>query len=104
LGFPYGNSHPGRKRRGKRRDWRKKLENKGLIFRISLTSDTLRRTKMLRRLVLVAGILVAVVVAVGPMGVSLFSDGSVMASSKCDKCKHDKCTGDCTKCPDCAKK
>jgi hypothetical protein len=71
---------------------------------MSLISNILWRIKMLRRLVLVAGILVAVVVAVGPMGVSLFSDGSVMASSKCDKCKHDKCPGDCAKCPDCQKK
>ena len=58
---------------------------------------------MLKRLVLVAGILVAVVVATGPMGVNLFT-GSVAAASKCDKCKHDKCPGDCTKCPDCQKK
>jgi hypothetical protein len=58
---------------------------------------------MLKRLVLVAGLLVAVVVATGPMGVNLFTSTAV-AASKCDKCKHDKCPGDCTKCPDCAKK
>ncbi len=59
---------------------------------------------MLKRLVLVAGLLVAVVVATGPLGVNLFTDNSAVAASKCDKCGHDKCPGDCSKCPDCQKK
>jgi len=62
---------------------------------------------MLKSLVLAAGLLFAVAVATGPMGVSLVSDGVVMAASKCDKCKHEKCEGGadgCKKCPDCQKK
>ncbi len=62
---------------------------------------------MLKSLVLVAGFLFAVAVATGPMGVSLVSDGVVMAAAKCEKCKHEKCPGGekgCEKCPDCQKK
>lgn len=59
---------------------------------------------MLKRLVLVAGVVVAIVVATGPLGVSLVSDGYAVAASKCEKCGHDKCPGDCSKCPDCKKK
>ncbi len=58
---------------------------------------------MLKRLVLVAGLLVIVAVA-SPVGVSLFTDGSAVAAKVCEKCKHEKCPGDCTKCPDCQKK
>ncbi|OHB89952.1 MAG: hypothetical protein A3E19_00740 [Planctomycetes bacterium RIFCSPHIGHO2_12_FULL_52_36] len=62
---------------------------------------------MFKSLVLVAGLLVAVVVATGPLGVSLVTDSSVMAAAVCDKCKHEKCPGGekgCEKCPDCQKK
>ena len=62
---------------------------------------------MLKSVVLVAGLLVAVVVATGPLGVSLVTDSSVMAATVCEKCKHEKCPGGpdgCKKCPDCQKK
>ena len=62
---------------------------------------------MLKSLVLVTGLLFAVAVATGPLGVSLVTDGVVMAAVKCEKCKHEKCEGGadgCKKCPDCQKK
>ncbi len=59
---------------------------------------------MFKRLALVAGLLFAVAVVTGPLATSVFADHYVAAANACDKCKHDKCPGDCSKCPDCAKK
>ena len=65
---------------------------------------------MFKGLVLAASLLFAVAVATGPLGVSLFTDSSVVAADKCAKCGHENCPkgadgkNDCSKCPDCQKK
>lgn len=46
---------------------------------------------------------VAFVLSVGFTGMYLPGTGNVaVAAAACAKCKHEKCTGDCAKCPTCA--
>lgn len=47
---------------------------------------------------------VAFVLSVGFTGMYLPGTGNVAVAEQkaCEKCKHEKCTGDCAKCPTCA--
>lgn len=58
---------------------------------------------MTRRLFLAVS--VAVVLSLGVVGLGVYPFESVgllaQEAKKCEKCGHERCPGDCSKCPDC---